>query len=64
VSVEYVDLADFIATISKVTDLGLADSALHAPSAQFGDREFYEDFVDKAAVLIVLRSYLVVPVSQ
>jgi death-on-curing protein len=64
VNVEYLDLADFIAiaaevtgldeaTIAKVADLGLADSALHAPSAQFGDREFYEDFVDKAAVLVV-----------
>jgi death-on-curing protein len=64
VSVEYLDLADFIAisaavtgldedTIVKVADLGLADSALHAPSASFGDREFYEDFVDKAAVLVV-----------
>ncbi len=63
-SVEYLDLADFIAisaavtgldedTIVKVADLGLADSALHAPSASFGDREFYEDFVDKAAVLVV-----------
>jgi death-on-curing protein len=64
VSVEYLDLADFIAiaaavtaldedTIAKVADLGLADSALHAPSAQFGDREFYEAFIDKAAVLVV-----------
>ena len=63
-SVEYLDLADFIAisaavtgldedTITKIADLGLADSALHAPSASFGDREFYEDFVDKAAVLVV-----------
>ncbi len=63
-SVEYLDLADFVAisaavtgldedTIMKVADLGLADSALHAPSAAFGDREFYEDFVDKAAVLVV-----------
>ena len=63
-SVEYLDLADFVAisaavtgldedTIVKVADLGLADSALHAPSASFGDREFYEDFVDKAAVLVV-----------
>jgi death on curing protein len=64
VSVEYLDLADFVAisaavtgldeeTIIKVADLGLADSALHAPFASFGDREFYEDFVDKAAVLVV-----------
>ena len=33
--------------------LTLADSALHAPAAGFGDTEFYPDFVDKAAVLIV-----------
>ena len=63
-SVEYLDLADFIAisaavtgldehTIVKIADLGLADSALHAPAAAFGDREFYEDFIDKAAVLVV-----------
>ena len=31
----------------------LADSALHAPAAAFGGTEFYPDFVDKAAVLIV-----------
>ena len=31
----------------------LADSALHAPSASFGDEEFYPDFCDKAAVLLV-----------
>jgi death on curing protein len=64
VSVDYLDLADFIAiaaavigldedTIVKIADLGLADSALHAPSAAFGDREFYENFIDKAAVLVV-----------
>ena len=29
----------------------LADSALHAPMAGFGDEEFYPDIVDKAAVL-------------
>ena len=63
-SVEYLDIADFIAisaavtgldedTIAKLADLGLADSALHAPSATFGDHEFYEDFIDKAAVLVV-----------
>ena len=63
-SIDYLDLADFIAiaaevtgldedTIAKVADLGLADSALHAPAAEFGNREFFEDFIDKAAVLIV-----------
>ncbi len=31
----------------------MADSALNAPSASFAGEEFYPDFVDKAAVLIV-----------
>ena len=63
-SVEYLDLADYLAiaeavtgrddkTILRVAQLGLADSALHAPGAGFGDVEFYPDFVDKAAVLVV-----------
>lgn len=63
-SVEYVDLADYIALSAEVTgldiavvmnvvDVGLADSALHAPAAGFGDTDFYPDFVDKAAVLVV-----------
>jgi death-on-curing protein len=64
VRVEYVDLVDYLAiaaevtgldaeTITRVTKIELADSALHAPAAGFGDTEFYPDFVDKAAVLIV-----------
>ena len=36
-----------------VTRLDLADSALHAPASGFGDTEFYPEFIDKAAVLIV-----------
>ena len=63
-SVEYLDLADYISiaasvtgldlrTVMKVTNLDLADSALHAPAAGFGADDFYPDFVDKAAVLIV-----------
>ncbi|MGQ0434759.1 MAG: type II toxin-antitoxin system death-on-curing family toxin [Microthrixaceae bacterium] len=63
-SVEYLDLADFlliaeavtgldVKTLTKVSRLPLADSALHAPSAGFGDVDMYPDFVDKAAVLIV-----------
>lgn len=31
--------------------INLADSALHAPQASFGDQEFYSDLIDKAAVL-------------
>jgi death on curing protein len=64
VTVEYLDLADYIAisaavtgldveTVMKVANLDLADSALHAPAAGFGDDDFYPDFVDKAAVLVV-----------
>jgi death-on-curing protein len=64
VNVEYLDIADFIAiaqavtgldlqTVMNVTNIDLADSALHAPAAGFGDDDFYPDFVDKAAVLLV-----------
>jgi len=64
VSVEYVELADYLAiaaevtgldieTIIKVTKLDLADSALHAPAAGFGETELYPDFVEKASVLVV-----------
>lgn len=63
-TIEYLDLADFITiaeavtgldtvTLLRVTRLDLADSALHAASAGFGDDDFYPDFVDKAAVVIV-----------
>jgi death-on-curing protein len=64
VSVVYLDLVDYlavaaevtgldVATLTRVTKLDLADSALHAPAAEFGGTEFYPEFVDKAAVLIV-----------
>jgi death-on-curing protein len=64
VSVWYPDLADFLAvaaavtgiddqTLVDATKLNLADSALHAPSAGFGDTDLYPDFIDKAAVLLV-----------
>lgn len=63
-SVAYLDLADYIAiaaevtsldvdTVMRVAKLDLADSALHAPAAGFGDTEFYPDFVEKVAVLVV-----------
>ena len=62
--VRYPDLADYIAIAAAVTgtdprtlihasQLGLADSALHAPAASFGGEEFHPDFCDKAAVLLV-----------
>jgi death-on-curing protein len=64
VTVRYVDLVDYVAiaaeitgldvaTVLKIANLDLADSALHAPAAGFGDTDLYPDFVDKAAVLIV-----------
>ena len=63
-TIEYPDLADYLAiaaavtgvdlkTLANATKLDLADSALHAPSASFGGDEFYPDFCDKAAVLLV-----------
>ena len=58
----YLSLAEFWYLAEHVTGLGaptlikasrvdLADSALHAPQAGFGDTDFYPDLVDKAAVL-------------
>jgi hypothetical protein len=51
VNFEYPDLTDYLAvaaevtgidvkTVTSATNLDLADSALHAPSASFGDEEF------------------------
>lgn len=36
---------------AKASRVDLADSALHAPMAGFGDEDFYPDLIDKAAVL-------------
>ena len=63
-TVEYLDLSDYLAiaaevtgldvtTLLQVTQVSLADSALHAPAAGFGDVDLYPEFVDKAAVLLV-----------
>ena len=41
------------ATLIKASRVELADSALHAPQAGFGDTDFYPDLYDKAAVLAV-----------
>jgi death-on-curing protein len=38
-------------TLIKISRVELADSALHAPQAGFGDTDFYPDVYDKAAVL-------------
>jgi death-on-curing protein len=39
-------------TLIAVSRIELADSALHAPSAEFAGREFYPEAHDKAAVLV------------
>ncbi len=39
------------ATLIKASRVELADSALHAPQAGFGDTDFYPDVYDTAAVL-------------
>ena len=63
-SVKYLDLADYLAiaveitgldidALSKASRIGLADSALHAPAAGFGETDLYPDFVEKTAVLLV-----------
>jgi len=62
--VQYLDLADYLwlagaaldrapEAVCDVADLGLAESALHAPAATFGGVEFYIDLVTKARVLLV-----------
>jgi len=38
--------------LAKASRSDLADAALHAPQAGFGDVEFYPDAHDKAAVLV------------
>ena len=38
-------------TLIRASRVDLADSALHAPAAGFGDDDFYPDLYDKAAVL-------------
>jgi death-on-curing protein len=37
--------------LTKMARVDLADSALHAPQAGFGDDDFYPELIDKAAVL-------------
>ena len=53
---EYLWLAEQVtgvdaAVLAKSSRSDLADSALHAPQAGFGEDEFYPDIFDKAAVL-------------
>lgn len=54
---EYFWLAERVTGIDaevlvKASRADLADSALHAPQAGFGDEDFYPDLYDKAAVLV------------
>ena len=60
--IRYLSLAEFLwlaeqvtgidtTTLTKASRIDLADSALHAPQAGFGDQDFYPDPYDKAAVL-------------
>jgi death on curing protein len=62
--VQYLDLADYLwlagaaldrapEAVFDIADLGLAESALHAPAATYGGVEFYPDLVTKARVLVV-----------
>ena len=44
-------------SLVKASRVDLADSALHAPSAGFGDEDFYADIYDKAAVLCCRLSW-------
>jgi death on curing protein len=64
VIVYYLDLADYltfvalvtdlgVATVVRLADVGLADSALHAPQAGWSEYDLYPGFVEKAAVLTV-----------
>jgi len=64
VTVHYLDLTDYLAiaaevtsldadVLTRITNLDLADSALHAPSAGWAGEDFYPAFTDKAAVLVV-----------
>ena len=61
-TVEYLDLSDYVAigaavtgldeaTVMKVADWDLADSALHAPAAGFGDTDFHPGFVRNGACI-------------
>lgn len=61
---EYLDLVDYLLiaeavtgiqaeVLAKLPRIGLAESALHAPQASFGEVEFYPEFTTKAAVLLI-----------
>jgi hypothetical protein len=61
--IQYIGLADYLVIAAdatgvdvdemlRIAKIDLADSALHAPAAGFGETEFYPDFISKAAVLV------------
>jgi death on curing protein len=63
VTIHPVDLVDYVAiaaevtgmdaaTVARLPNLAVAEFALHARFAAFGDREFCPEFVDKAAFLL------------
>ena len=63
-TVRYLTLDDFVeiarlvtgldeTTLRRSSRLELADSALNAPQAGFGETDFHPGFVEKAAVLVV-----------
>ncbi len=59
---EYLWLAEQVTgvettTLAKASRVDLADSALHAPAAGFGDEDFYPDLYDKAAILCCRLSW-------
>ncbi len=67
-TVRYLDLTDYLAiaaevtaldveVLSRITNLDLADSALHAPSAGWAGEDFYPAFTDKVAVLSMPPSH-------
>ena len=60
--IDYLDLPDYLLiaeavtgipaeVLAKLPGIDLADSALHAPQAEFAGTEFYPEFATKAAVL-------------
>ncbi len=51
------------ATLIKASRVELADSALHAPQAGFGDTDFYPDLYDKAAVRVGSRGTIRCPTA-
>lgn len=59
---EYLWLAEQVTgidttTLIKASRVELADSALHAPQAGFGDDDYYPDIYEKAAVLACRLSW-------